>query len=235
MRGSAHGTARETPAGVDWGVAAAAPVVPARSAAGAAAAPAGAGVVLAVLLGPGAGIAAAVASTVATAVWFRAQGRRALRAADAAPLLPGSAPRLENIARGLAADLGVTVPPLWLLPDGGVNALVCRSGVALPRAALDSLTRTELEAVVAHCLIRLRRSALIRAELASALGRSSLLGPVVTSADDVRAAALTRYPPALASALAKSDAERRSGPFWLAAAGRWHEHLGDRLAALADL
>lgn len=173
------------------------------------------------------------------AVRMLAQGRRALSQAEARPARPGDAPRLENLVRGLSADIGAPAPALWVVPEGGPNALVARvrgsAVIAVTRGATETLTLTELEAIVAHCLVRLQSSDLRATSIAVALG-APRLATTVGSADDVAAAALTRYPPALASAVAKAEARSgRFAPFWFVALDPSHVPVEERVSALTDL
>lgn len=176
--------------------------------------------------------------TVAEARWtdrviLRRLGARALEAHDA--------PRLENLVAGIAGDLGVLPPRLYVLETGGPNAVVAsggRSGIlAVRQTLLESFTRTELEAVVAHCLLRLCSKDFVYSNLAarwSDLGAG--LAPRVGTADDVRAAALTRYPPALAAAIVKCDPTvARYAPLWFVADAPSHDRSEDRAALVADL
>lgn len=164
-----------------------------------------------------------------------------LRRLGAAPLEGGDAPRLENLAAGIAADLGVEPPRLYVLEGGGPNALVAtgaRTGIlAVRKTLLESFTRTELEAVVTHCLLRLHSSEFVYSNLAarwSDLGAG--LAPRVGTADDVRAVAVTRYPPALAAAITKCDAAvTRYAPLWFVADAPSHDPSEERAALVADL
>lgn len=164
-----------------------------------------------------------------------------LRRLGAGPLEPHDAPRLENLVAGLAADLGVGPPRLLLLREGGPNALVASGGknglLAVRKALLDTFTRTELEAVVSHCLLRLHSTEFVYSNLAarwSDLGAG--LAPQVGAADDVRTAALTRYPPALAAAIAKCDPKVvRYTPLWFVADAPSHVPGRQRVEVLEDL
>jgi hypothetical protein len=188
------------------------------------------------LLGPlAAGIALLVGSG-ASSAWVALQGRRALRSLRATPARKADAPRLVNLVEGLSQQVGAPAPSVWIADEGGRNALVCRSGgpcLVVTRRLLDEATRTELEAAVAHCLVRLR-GGLLRESLGAAFG-----GPAtaltVDAALDVRAVAVTRYPPGLAAAIAKADEPSRLRPFWLVAEGPSHAPRRARLEALADL
>jgi hypothetical protein len=167
------------------------------------------------ILGPLTALAAALVCAALTAAWVWSQGLLALRAVGAGRgglPVPG---RLANLAAGLSADLGVDVPEVRVFESGGASALLCpvagRAVLACSTGLLDTLTRTELEGVVAHLLMRGRdrgRTALV---MGAALGRAGgeLAGPL--PADDVRAAATTRYPVALASAIVKATPWRGRG------------------------
>lgn len=155
----------------------------------------------------------------------KSQARRALREAGARRLQEGEHPRFRNLADGLAASGSYGSPDLWMIEQGGPNALSCRLErpvVALTQSLLQTFTRTEIEAVVAHCLVRNRVA-----------GKR---GVKVGYDDDVRAAALTRYPPALVAALRKAESYTgRYAGFYLVADGPTHRSVDDRIAALLDL
>lgn len=176
--------------------------------------------------------------TLAEARWT---DRVMLRRLGAGMLDRHDAPRLENLAAGIASDLGVDPPTLYLLREGGPNALVASGGksgvLAVRKALLDTFTRTELEAVVAHCLVRLHSQGFVYSNLAarwSDLGAG--LAPQVGISDDVRAAALTRYPPALAAAISKCDPQvARYAPLWFVADAPSHVPAERRVEALEDL
>jgi hypothetical protein len=164
-----------------------------------------------------------LARRIATAL-TRSRGRAALREAGARPLSPESSARLMNVVTGVADALSIPVPRVFVF-SGDANALVVRSGrdtIAIATSYLQSLTRTELEAVVSHCLVRLTPS--------------SHRGDPVGYDDDVRAAATTRFPPALASALTKARPYRgRFAPLYLVAEHPSHRPVAERVAALNDL
>ena len=204
----------------------------------------GPGLVIALILGLTVGWAVAAAGAILYAVgvfaWTALQRRMALRDAGARPLDPADAPRLSNIARGLAEDLGVPAPRLWVIPEGGPNALALKTAaplIAVSQELLDGYTRTELEGVVAHCLIRLQPGAQRRASLAAAFGEAA--GPAGTiglDEVDARAAALTRYPLGLAGALAKASPRAgRAASFWFVPDGSRHLDRDDRAALAKEL
>ena len=175
--------------------------------------------------------------------WADATGKDPVmqRRLGARPLRPDEGARIRNIAAGLASDLGVAAPELFLLPEGGPNAWVragSRGGVlAVTASLLDTYTRTELEAVVAHCLMRIHGADFIYSNLAarwSDLGAG--LAPQIGVAHDARSVALTRYPPALADALQKADGKIvRYAPLWFVADAPSHQPVADRIAAVSDL
>lgn len=173
-------------------------------------------------------------------LWVNNQGLLALRSVKAVRSSPEQEPRLWNIATGLAGDLGSKPPHLFVIPDGGPNCLACIArgpALAVTKSLLDTYTRTELEAVVAHGLVRLASGTIERATLSVALGPLGTKSiPPVGGADDVHACGLTRYPPALANAIEK--AEPRGGRFaalWFVAESAGHRAQDDRVAAIRDL
>jgi hypothetical protein len=185
----------------------------------------------------GALVAAAVVA-LALGLWVMAQGRLALRSLGATRLRAHEAPRLFNLVEGFASRAGIAAPSLWLIPSGGPNALVCRAGgsvVAMTRSLLDHYSRTELEAVAAHCVVRLHDSTALSE--AAALGRwGSKMAPLVGFAQDAAASALTRYPPALARAI--ENAEPRSGRYeamWFVAQGASHDPQSARVGMVQEL
>lgn len=151
--------------------------------------------------------------------------RRALKEAGALPVAGSDVPRLHNIASGLGERLGIGSADLYVIENGGPNALTGRTDhpvVAVTRSLLEGYARTELEAVVAHCLVRHREA-----------GRR---GVFIGYSDDVRASALTRYPPALAAAIEKAHAYKgRYATFYLVADGPSHRSPKERIEALGDL
>lgn len=159
----------------------------------------------------------------------------------ARPLAPDEGARLRNIAAGLSADLGVPAPELFLITRGGPNAWVRAGGaggvLAVTASLLEAYTRTELEAVVGHCLTRIHGPDFVYSNLAarwSDLGAG--LAPRVGEVHDGRAVALTRYPPGLAAALQKADGKIvHYAPLWFVADAPSHQPVGERIAAVSDL
>jgi hypothetical protein len=176
----------------------------------------------------------------AVIVWVLDQPRRCLARAGAVPLDNSTYPRPSNIVEGLAPRVGVPAPELYLIEDGGPNALTSsRHGgtVAMTRALLDHYSRTELEAVLAHCLVRLQTGAIQRATMRLSFGPLGQMSiEPVGWGDDVATAAATRYPPALASAIEKADPRTGScGPLWFVPATPAGRTPAERVDAIADL
>ncbi len=139
-----------------------------------------------------------------------------------------------------APRAGRDAPYVLVVEAAECNALVARRGrraaMAVTTGALATLTRTELEAVVAHCLVRCDPARLAAAGAACAFGPLLMtLAPRVGYDDDVAAAALTRYPPGLARALRKCDGGARFAPLWLVAPGPLHRPVEERVAELEQL
>lgn len=165
--------------------------------------------------------------------------------------------RLYNTAEGLATTIGVRCPKLAVVECDGLNAMVSgarrgRELVVVTSGLLEGLDVVELEAVLAEVLYRLR-SGEVAAETALVatfgLGRSFLLGAGHDTRLDAEAVRITRYPPALTSALEKMELKgsavrgqtARSAHLWVADplvgsdASRWRMPLSGRRAALQEL
>ena len=197
------------------------------------------GAAVLVAAGSAAGLAAGLGSALILAAWVGAQPARLLRLSGARRAEPREQRRLVNLAQGLARDAGVGVPELWVTPSGPPNQFVCRSRgrahLAVTAELLETFSRTELEAVIAHGLGRLRRPLLVEC-LSSGLGqRVPGAPPLVGVPDDLWAVSLTRYPPALAAALDKAGRPGRLSAFWFLAEGPTHEPRERRRALLDEL
>lgn len=151
--------------------------------------------------------------------------KRALAEAGGKRVDPTDEPRLLNIVAGLSERLGIRSVDTYVIEGAGTNALAGRTdrpSLAVTRALLDGYARTELEAVVAHCLVRHKEA-----------GRR---GVIVGYSDDVRAVALTRYPPALVSAIDKATPYRgRYAALYMVSDGPTHRPKQERIQALNDL
>lgn len=197
------------------------------------------------IVGPSFG--ALIAAVIGAATWVRvrAAGRRVLRRLRATPLPDDAEPRAHNLVEGLADRTGIESPTLWRIPDDRPNALVIHAGgpaIAFTRGLLEDFSRTEVEAVVAHCLVRLSAGAGLRAataldmSLTGARPVAARVAPPVGQGDDVRAAALTRYPPGLARAIEKAvPMDAGHGSIWFVSRGRSHRPSRERIEELAEL
>jgi heat shock protein HtpX len=165
--------------------------------------------------------------------------------------------RLYNLVEGLATTLGVRSPRLVIVEGPGLNAMASgarrgRQLVAVTTTLLSELDLVELEAVLAEVLYRLRHSEVAAETVLVAtfgLGRSMVLGADRDTRLDSAAVAVTRYPPALVSALEKmalkgslvAGQTERFAHLWVAdpqgAADkvRWRMSLADRCGALQEL
>ena len=154
-------------------------------------------------------------------------------------------PRLSNLVEGVCLLVGVPEPALVVTPGAAANATAFgrrsdRVTVVVTQGLLDSLSRIELEAVVARLLTQIRdgRTAYLTTAVTT-VGLPALLVPALWPLvqarvqreastgsdfdDDAEAVRLTRYPPGLASALEAMSAEgvrtaapRVTWPLWLA-------------------
>jgi Zn-dependent protease with chaperone function len=203
------------------------------------------------LLGPSAAAALWLSQWVGLAVAFLVllamtagpivQLRRLERRFNGAVAAAGSEPRLENLVRGLSDHHQLVAPRTMVLEDAPPNAFVWRAlfgtaVLAISRSYLEALSRTELEGVVAHCLVRIDSSDARAATMAGLIGPvGARIAPKVGAFDDVGAASLTRYPPGLASAIRKAVPARGSAPLWFVSDAPSHRGAATRVEELADL
>lgn len=146
--------------------------------------------------------------------------------------------RLLNLVDGLVPSTGVSRPRCLVADDPARNVLVVgrspgHSRIVFTSGLLDSVTRMELEGLVACALVAIRDGILAAPTLALAVGGARLLrvaGPPADAApEDLAAVGLTRYPPGLAAAfrriLGGGPPARTEGTdaivdrFWLAQPG----------------
>jgi Zn-dependent protease with chaperone function len=156
-------------------------------------------------------------------------------------VMAGSEHRLENLVRGLSDDHRLVTPRVIVLENAPPNAFVWRplfgsAVLAISRSYLEALSRTELEAVIAHCLVRVDASDARAATMAGLMGPIGVrVAPKVGMFDDVGAASLTRYPPGLASAIRKAVPAGGSAPLWFVSDAPSHRAPATRVQELADL
>jgi Zn-dependent protease with chaperone function len=168
----------------------------------------------------GAAVFVAVAAGVMIALWQRAPGI-VLRAVGAAPSNEWDHPRLHNLVEGLCATMGLPLPAIWVVESPAPNAMAvgrdpAGASLVVTTGLDDSLTLVELEGVLAHELVHVKRYDTVLA--GTAVVTSALWAMVAGSARgvarvhrligvgrefdaDQRAARVVRYPPGIGSAL----------------------------------
>lgn len=174
------------------------------------------GLVLGLAVGWIAGVVAFVVVAAALGGWARMGGDRVvasrLRGRPADPRIDA---RLWNLVEGLSTGAGVRQPRLLVIDHPGLNALAAgsrrgRGLVAVTAGLLTELDRIELEAVLAEQLWLIRHDEVVPSTVLAAtfgVGRALALGADHDNAADQGAISLTRYPPALASALDKIESK----------------------------
>ena len=195
-------------------------------------------VVVALPAGPAWGGLALLLGVGATGAWVLGQGWLTIRSLRARRPRPGEHPRLAGMVSSLGKQLGLAGVDTAVAPGAEAAALLCPMGsravLVCSEGLLERFTRTEVEAVVASLLVRRRDYGGLVPLMSAALGpvAGSLGG--VTPADDVRALSVTRYPPALASALLQASPVRgRPAAFAFAPAGPASPEV--RAAQIRDL
>jgi heat shock protein HtpX len=204
------------------------------------------------------GLVVLVVVAAALAAWALFAGdRRVLALLHGRDADPVQDARLSNLAEGLSIGAGVRQPRLLVVESPGLNAMAAgtrpdRAVVAVTTGLLQELDRVELEAVLAEELIQIRRQETLPATVLVAtfgIGRRLALPADRDAQLDQAAVALTRYPPALASALEKVEAKGAQvtgqppsmAHLWLADPGpepvgrRGRLEVRDRIEALREL
>ncbi len=191
------------------------------------------GLVIGALVGPWIGLAAGLAAGLAVGAWvWRTATSRLLRAVGAHPSDAAEQARAVNLLEGLCATVGLRCPELWVIESEAPNCLaVGRSPrhavVAITTGLSHLLNRVELEAVLAHELIQIKRNEHASATLAYATVAGPAPGLLAWArtvmsklhgageagakdhgklAADRAGVMLTRYPPGMIGALARIGA-----------------------------
>lgn len=148
-------------------------------------------------------------------------GARLIARPGCAPVGEDAQPRLHNLVEGLCVANGVAKPALIGVAGPGCNMASVTVGIGsssttalvVSEPLLSTLSRIELEGVVAQQLSQLQDGSSSLATLVAALGSTPVLGSVLGSRlasasepdrqvlADVAGVRMTRYPPGLASAL----------------------------------
>jgi heat shock protein HtpX len=133
--------------------------------------------------------------------------------------------RFWNLVEGVSTSAGVRQPLLRVVDSPALNILVSgsrtdRGLIVATTGLLAELSRIEMEGVVAEQLAQLRHGETRPATLLAAtfgLGRRWALTSDRDARADQLALSITRYPPALASALEKMDTKGTAvaGPSYL--------------------
>jgi heat shock protein HtpX len=180
------------------------------------------GVVLTVVGLPLVGLVALVVVAVGLSVWlWRTAPATVVRAVGARPSEEWEHPRLHNLVDGLCATMGLPRPAVYVVDSPAPNAMTVgrdpATAVLIVTSGLDSsLTLVELEGVLAHELVHIKRHDSRLAALAvvvtvpwalvagTAAGQErvhSLVGRGREFSADQRAAGVVRYPPGIGAAL----------------------------------
>jgi len=181
-----------------------------------------AGAVVAVVGLPLVGLLVAVAVAVLVALWvWRSAPGLVLRSIGAVPSSEDEHPRLHNLVDGLCATMGLERPAVWVVASDVPNALAVgrdqRSATVVVTSGLEaSLGLVELEGVLAHELVHIKRNdtvlssvavvvalpyAWFRGTVAGAATVHGLVGRGREFSADQRAALIVRYPTGIGSAL----------------------------------
>ena len=205
-----------------------------------------------------AGVVVFVVVAAALAAWARLGGDRRIESRlGGRPADPRTEARLCNLVDGLSTGAGVRHPRIIVVDSPGLNAMAfgtspARATVAVTSGLLAELDRIELEAVLAEELYLIRHQETLPGTVLAAtfgVARSFVVRADHDATADQGAVSLTRYPPALASALEKLESKGAvvaGQPAWMAhlwladprpgpppAPGRLPLH--DRIEALREL
>jgi heat shock protein HtpX len=180
------------------------------------------GVVLVLVGLPVPAAAALVGVAGATAWWtWRRAPARVVRAVGGRPSDEDEHPRLHNLVDGLCASMGLPRPAIYVVDHQVPNAMTAgrdpSTACLVVTSALDrSLSLVQLEGVLAHELVHVKRGETVLAGMAvvamapwsvvvgvntAAAWVHALVGPGREFSADQQAAAVVRYPPGIGSAL----------------------------------
>jgi heat shock protein HtpX len=200
------------------------------------------GVVL-VAVGVGVYVGAAVFIVVTLAImlslWQGSSGS-VIRALGARPSEEDDRPRLHNLVDGLCATMGLPRPAICVVVSPVANAMAVgrdpASATLVVTSSLDDeLSLVELEGVLAHELVHIKRHDTVLAGTALAvmtplsvvigLDRANerlhgIVGRGREFSADQRAASVVRYPPGLGSALERMSTDTGRILSWPPGAGR---------------
>lgn len=216
------------------------------------------GIILGFTAGWPPGLAVSVVVAAGLAAWALFAGDAVVAASlggrDADPRTDA---RLWNLVEGLSISAGVRQPRLVVVDSPALNALAAgtspnRAVLAVTTGLLDELKRIEIEGVLAEEIFLIRHGHTGPATVIAAtwgVGRRLAVPADRDAVADLGAVSLTRYPPALASALEKVEAKgaavdgqtSRLAHLWLAdprpdaPAARGRLPIAERAEALREL
>ncbi len=176
---------------------------------------------------------------VAAFVWSTAPAR-VLASLGASPSTEDAHPRLHNLVDGLCATMGLERPAVAVLTSDVPNALALgrdpkSATLVVTSGLVESLGLVELEGVLAHELVHIKRNdtvlsavavavalplALVRGNAVGAETVHGLVGRGREFSADQRAALIVRYPTGIGSALESMAAAPSTGRGWPPAPGR---------------
>jgi Zn-dependent protease with chaperone function len=178
------------------------------------------GAVVAAVVAPLIGVIVFVALTIVLSFWFWTRAPHVvLGILGARPSDEGQHPRVHNLVEGLCATMGLPRPTIYVIASPVPNALAVgreprRAALVVTSGLEQTLTLVELEGVLAHELVHVKRrdtatagaAVAVVAPLAAITGSGaglvrSLVGAGREFVADQRAASVVRYPPGLGSAL----------------------------------
>lgn len=193
----------------------------------------------------------AMAVALAAFLWLKSD-TMILASTGAVPADQAGYARLHNLIEGLCISGGVPKPRVYVIEDAAPNAFSIgrdprHAAIAVTTGLLQTLTRIELEGVLAHEISHIKSYDTRPATFAATvrLGGRIGLSPQRETLADVAGVALTRYPPGLIAALEKlrddptvvQSASRATAHLWIdAPTGRTtHPPLEERIQALREL
>jgi heat shock protein HtpX len=199
------------------------------------------GVVLAGIGLPLVGVVALVVLAVGVALGlWQAAPTVVLRAVGARASDEGENPRLHNLVDGLCATMGLPRPTVFVVDSPVPNAMAvgrdpASASLVVTTGLVRVLTLVELEGVLAHELVHIKRADTLVAGVAvvatvpwsflrgvekGADTVHHLIGPGREFAADQRAAGVVRYPPGISAALESMVDGSIPSPAWPPGSGR---------------
>ena len=199
------------------------------------------GLVLVIVGLPLFGLAALLLATGAGAGWlWQTAPVTVLKALGTSPSDAADRPRLHNLVDGLCATMGLPAPTIAVVESDVPNALAVgrdpKSATLVVTSGLDrALTLVELEGVLAHELVHIKRNdtvlsavavvvalpwAVVRGTTVGVETVHSLIGRGREFSADRRASLIVRYPSGIGSALGTMAASTGAASTWPPAPGR---------------